>query len=68
MTDEQRKALSLRSTAEVAALLRVTPKTVLNRRARIGECGVMLGRDWLFTEADVEALRNPPDRRRKKKA
>ena len=47
---------SLRSSAQVAAELGITPGRV-SRLARSRGVGLLVGRDWLFRPSDVDAMR-----------
>lgn len=48
---------------EAAAVLGINPIT-LRTRARTQKIGERNGRDWVFTQADLEKLRPPPRRGR----
>ncbi len=50
---------SLYTAADVAALLSKSPITV-RQLARTHSIGRKLGRDWVFTEADIARLRTLP--------
>jgi hypothetical protein len=55
---------TLYTTAEVAEDLGISMARLRLIAARYG-IGKKVGRDWLFTDADLEQLRQRPDHRRK---
>lgn len=54
MPDDRRSDVSILTTDEVAAYLRLHRNTVLRRAAELG--GVKIGRDWRFRRMDVDRL------------
>ena len=67
MTDENGERLY--STAEIAGMLDCNRVTVFLRAEKLRSMGCKVGRKvgrvWAFTAAEVEAVRNAPDRRRR---
>ena len=53
------RPLKLYSTNEAAAALHLSAETV-RRLARLHTLGLRMGRDWLFTAADLEQMRQRP--------
>lgn len=61
----QKNGRAFYTTAEAAKLLNLTPVAVRLRARKLGLKRPV--RDWLFSKADIERLRNAPDGRRKKR-
>ncbi len=59
MPRKQSATLKLYSTAEAAQAVGISEPTV-RRLARLHQLGTRKGRDWLFTQADLDRMRKRP--------
>ena len=59
MTRKRSAPLKLYSTAEAAQAVGISEPTV-RRLARLHQLGTRKGRDWLFTQQDLDRMRQRP--------